>query len=84
MEPEKNLHAAVPPALLTQTQKAAQDDHITLDELVRTALEQQLQTRRRQKLYAYGETQAKAAGTKEEDVPRIVKEWRAEHPASER
>ncbi len=79
MEAQKNLHAAVPPALLTQAQKAAQDDHITVDELICAALEQTLQARRRQQLYAYGEGQARSVGIREEDVPRIVDEWRAEH-----
>ena len=45
MEPEKNLHAAVPPALLTKAQQAAQDEHITLDELVRDAMERRLNRR---------------------------------------
>jgi hypothetical protein len=84
MDTEKNLHASVPPALLARAQEAALDDHITVDELIRTALEQRLQARRRQKLYAYGEGQARMAGVREEDVPRIVEEWRAEHPQHER
>ncbi len=84
METEKNLHASVPPALLTQAQKAAQDDHISVDELVKAALEQTLRARRRQRLYAYGEGQARSVGIREEDVPRIVDEWRAEHPEHRR
>lgn len=83
MEPEKNLHASVPPALLTRAQEAAQDDDTTLDELVETALELKLQARRRQKLYAYGEGQARLVGVREEDVPRIIEEWRAEHSKPE-
>jgi hypothetical protein len=83
METEKNLHASVPPALLTRAQEAAQDDATTLDELVQTALELRLQARRRQKLYAYGEGQARLVGLREEDVPRIVEEWRGEHPEHE-
>ncbi len=79
METEKNLHASVPPALLTRAQEAAQDDDTTLDELVQTALELRLQARRREKLYAYGEGQARSVGLREEDVPRILEEWRKEH-----
>ena len=84
MYTEKNLHVSVPPALRARAQEAAQDDHITVDELIRTALEQRLQARRRQKLYAYGEEQARLACLLEEDVPRISEEWRAEHPQHER
>src|ERR1700693_6047945 len=47
--PEKNLHAAVPPALLARAQEAAQQEHITLDELVSEAMERRLRERRRQK-----------------------------------
>ncbi len=83
MKTEKNLHASVPPALLTRAQEAAQDDHTTLDALVETALELKLQARRRQKLYAYGEGQARLVGIREEDVPRMVEEWRAEDSKSE-
>ena len=49
MQPEKNLHAAIPPALLEKAQAEAQQEHITLDELVSDAME------RRLKLRAHGE-----------------------------
>ena len=42
MEPEKNLHAAVPPALLARAQEAAQQEHISIDELVSDAMERRL------------------------------------------
>jgi hypothetical protein len=44
--PEKNLHAAVPPALLAPAQEAAQQEHITFDELVSEAMERRLRERR--------------------------------------
>jgi predicted transcriptional regulator len=84
MEIESNLHVSVSPELLTRVQEAAQDDHITVNELVQSALEQRLQARQRAKLYTYGEGQACSAGIRGEDVPHIVEEWRAEHPEHER
>src|SRR5579884_1525468 len=53
--PEKNLHAFVPPALLEQAQAEAQREHITLDELVREAVERRLKECERHKLRASGE-----------------------------
>jgi hypothetical protein len=38
MEPQKNLHAAIPPELLAKAQAAAEQEHITLDELVSDAM----------------------------------------------
>ena len=42
MEPEKNLHAAVPPALLEKAHAAARQEHISLDELVSDAMDGRL------------------------------------------
>jgi hypothetical protein len=42
MEPDKNLHAKIPPALLAEAEKAASADHISVDELVRDAMERRL------------------------------------------
>lgn len=79
LPPDKNLHAAVPPALLAQAEEAAQQEHISLDELVRDAMERRLRERRRQKLRAYGDAQARKIGvTTEEDVERVVHEFREE------
>lgn len=79
MEPEKNLHATIPPALLTRAEEAAQQEHISLDELVSDAMERGLRDRRRQNLRAYGEAQARKIGvTSEEDVDRVIHEFREE------
>jgi hypothetical protein len=78
MEPEKNLHASIPLALLMETENAALAEHITVDEFVRDAMERRLRERRRQKLYAYGEGQARKLGIKEDDVDRIIHEYREE------
>lgn len=78
METEKNLHAKIPPALLAEVEQAASADHISVDELVRDAMERRIRERRRQNLYAYGEQQARKLGIKEEDVDRIIHEFRQE------
>jgi predicted HicB family RNase H-like nuclease len=47
---EKNLHASIPASLVAEAQQAASADHISVDELVREAVEHRLQARRRQNL----------------------------------
>lgn len=83
METEKNLHATIPSALLTEAETVAKAEHITVDELVRDAMEHRLRERRRQKLYGYGEAQARKLGIKEEDVERILHEFREEERQSQ-
>jgi hypothetical protein len=39
MDTEKNLHAAIPPALLAKVQDVAQAERITVDELVQDAVQ---------------------------------------------
>ena len=78
MEPDKTLHAKIPPALLAEVEKAASADHISVDELVRDAMERRLSARRRHSLYTYGEEQARKLGVGEEDVDRIIHEFRQE------
>jgi hypothetical protein len=78
MESEKNLHASIPTALLMEAEKAASADPISVDELVRDAVERRLRERRRQNLYAYGEGQARKLGIQERDVDRIIHEFREE------
>ena len=78
-EPEKNLHAAIPDALLAEAQKVADAQQTTIDELVRDAMERRLREIRRQRLRAYGEAQARKTGVTDDDgVERIVHEFRAE------
>lgn len=78
VEPEKNLHASIPAALLAEAEQAANADRISVDELVRDAVERRLKNRRRQNLYVYGELQARKLDIQEEDVDRIIHEFREE------
>ena len=72
MEPEKNLHAFIPSALLSELEKTAQAEHVTLDELMRQAAERFIEDRRWKNLYAFGEQQARKLDIKEDDVERII------------
>jgi hypothetical protein len=82
MDQDNNLHAKIPPALLKEAKSAVQSEHITLDELVRDALERRLRDLRRQKLRAYGEQQARTIGVNDEDdVERVVHEFREKERA---
>jgi len=72
MDPEKNLHASIPNALLAKAQEVAETEHMTVDELVRDAMERRIGELRRRRLYAYGEAQASKVGVGEEDVEDIV------------
>ena len=64
MEPEKNLHAFVPPALLEKAQAEAQQAHVTLDELVREAIERRVNKGEFAEVRAVGKRHAKARGLK--------------------
>ena len=48
------------------------------------AVERYLRVKRRERLYAYGEGQAKRLGIVEEDVPALVKEIRRDTSARDR
>ena len=61
MEPEKNLHASVLPALLSRAQKAAQKERISLDKLVSDAMEQRLNRQRFEQVLTFGKRHAKSA-----------------------
>jgi|SRR5580692_3704861 hypothetical protein len=74
--PEKNLHAKIPPALLMEAENVAQAEHITLDDVMRRAVERYIEDRRWQKVYRFGEQQARKLGIKEGDIDRIIHQRR--------
>lgn len=78
MEPEKNLHAKIPPALLTEIEKAASAEHITLDELVRDAMERRLNKRELDDVFAFGKRHARERGLKPGDVAGAIADVRSE------
>jgi hypothetical protein len=78
MESQKNLHASIPAALLTEAEEIAAAEHVSMDELTQAAMKRYLDELGWKKLYAYGEGQARKLGIKEEDVDRIIHEFRDE------
>jgi predicted transcriptional regulator len=63
-------------ALMAELQRAADVEQRSPEEVVEDAVERYLRVKRRERLYAYGEGQAKRLGIVEEDVPGLVKEIR--------
>jgi hypothetical protein len=79
MNPEKNLHAAVPTALLARAQEVAQQEHISLDELVSDAMEHRLNRHEFDEVLAFGKRHAKARGLKLSDVDHAIAAARSPH-----
>jgi predicted CopG family antitoxin len=67
--------------LMTELQKAADIEQRSLEDVVGDAVERYLRVKRRERLYAYGEGQAKRLGIEEDDVPALVKEIRRDTSA---
>lgn len=81
METEKNLHASIPPALLAEAEKIAAARHISLDELMQQAVQSFVEERSWKEVFAFGKQQAHKLGYKEEDVDRLIHEFREEDRA---
>ena len=74
----KDDSPTIPPSLLAEIQAAADEERRTATELLREAVEHYLETRRWQRLIAFGEEQARSLGLTEADVPRLIAEYRQE------
>jgi len=74
MEADKNLRVRIPPPLLANVEKAARAEQITVDELVRDAVERRLERREWRDLLAFGEKRAKSPDLTEADVPEAIAE----------
>lgn len=72
MEPEKNLHANIPPSLLAKAQAVAEQEHITLDEFVSDAMERRLNRQEFEEVLAFGKRHARKRGLKPSDVEDAV------------
>ncbi len=72
MKPDKNLHALVPPALLSKTEQAAQAEQLTVDEFVADALERRLNRRELADVLAFGKRHAQERGLKPGDVAAAI------------
>lgn len=72
VQPEKNLHAAIPADLLAKAQAAAEQEHISLDELVSDAMERRLNRREFEEVLAFGKRHTRKRGLKPSDVEDAV------------
>lgn len=71
-----NVH--VSDELLAELQSKARAEGKTIDELAEEALRKGLEKSAWQDLLAYGRERGRASGYSEEDIPRVVKDWRRE------
>jgi hypothetical protein len=81
VETEKNLHASIPPALLAEAEKIAAARHVSMDELMKQAVQSFVEERSWKEAFAFGKQQAQRLGYKEEDVDRLIHEFREEDRA---
>lgn len=78
METEKNLQATIPAALMARVEDAARAEHITVEELVRDAVQRRLNTHEWRETLAFGEKHAESLGLTEADVEEAIAEVRGE------
>jgi plasmid stability protein len=76
MATQNNLR--VPDELLAELRLKANAEGKSVEELATQALRTGLEERSWQELLEYGQARGRESGYTEEDVPRIVKEWRRE------
>ena len=76
MATQNSIH--VSDELLAELQAKAAAEGKTVDELAEEAIRQGLEDRAWQGLLDYGRERGRASGYTEEDVPRVVREWRQE------
>ena len=76
MATQNNLH--VPDDLLAELQAKAAADGKTVEALAEETLRKGLEERSWQDLLAYGRERGQASGYTDDDVPRLVREWRHE------
>ena len=67
-----------PHDMLKRAKKLAGKENRTMSELMREAFREYESKRRWNEINAYGRAKAAELGLTEEDMPRIVKEWRKE------
>jgi hypothetical protein len=68
----------IPPALIAKIQAAAHEEQRPAEEMLREAIERYLRNRRWQRILAYGQQRAREMGLTEDDVPRLIAEYRQE------
>jgi metal-responsive CopG/Arc/MetJ family transcriptional regulator len=71
---------SLPEPLLAEIESAAQAEHRTADEVAADAIRQYLEKQSWVKFVERNERRAKDMGITEDDVNRLVKEYRTENP----
>jgi predicted transcriptional regulator len=81
MRTTKTLSVTLPPEMLSRAEALAKKENRTMSELVREALRQYERQRWWEETNAYGRARAKELGIREEDVDRLIHEYRQEKRA---
>ncbi len=81
MRTTKILSITLPPKMLAQAERVAEQENRTKSELFREALRQYLAKQEFDALLTYGRKRSKALGIKPSDVNRLVGEYRSEQRA---
>jgi CopG family transcriptional regulator/antitoxin EndoAI len=76
----KLITISIFPELLEETEKVAKEENRTRSELIREALRRYIAEREWRRLQRYGIRKAKMLRLQEEDVERLVDEYRSEQP----
>jgi len=69
---------SLPPEMVKQIEKLAKEEGMTKSELFREATRQYIKRKRWEKIREYGARKAAELGIKEEDVERLIDEYRSE------
>jgi len=67
---------SLPPEMVKQIEKIIKEEGMTKSELFREALREYIRKRRREKIREYGARKSAEVGIKEEDVERLIDEYR--------
>lgn len=78
MRTTKLITISVMPEFLEEIEKLAKEERRTKSELVREALRRYIAAKELRRLQRYGLKKAQELGLKEEEVQRLVDEYRAE------
>jgi len=76
MRTTKIQSISLPPEIVKQIEKIIKEEGMTKSELFREALREYIRKRRWEKIREYGARKAAELGIKEEDVERIIDEYR--------
>lgn len=78
MRTTKTISISLPPEMLKQAERVAKKEGRTKSELVREALRRYIQARQWEELNSYGRARARELGIREEDIDRLIHEYRTE------